>query len=529
MRRIKALATALSLLFVASPLNLSAEEPPIHRDPQTAPEKFNATDVFGLFEGFVDLQAGTDYESAEALLDAVQTGNIPANLQFAVTKYAEQLKKLHAQLGLTAEQLQAASLTPATVNDQETDRILAAAHLLLEGSAVTFGELRNASDELAEKIGAELPSIEGVFSDAFGRMIEFGEVLQEIEQGNTVSLSYMTDIIFETGDIGFPGRALTLSGTVSTNEISPPQAGSFNVKLGDANLTEFVEENPFEQEIILPENLLEGEYELSVEFPAQGIYEEAVFTREIQIFRVRPKVEIQTPSLLIFPRTLDVEGKVTSIFGNVEEASVRVYLGDNASSVRTDSDGNFSLSLDLSLTAFYLGPQSLRTEVIPEEPWHIPANTPTKVTIINIVDMGLLAMIVIYILVFIGFAKKRRKEQSTGPTVGVGMPSGIQGVVNRLVQQPDTFLPTSVEIKGLRAQIMTSYYNAARTLEVRLNISFRPNLTLRDFLALVESQAGETFAKLTRLAEQALYRSRDPESYDPESAEDFAKMIQEGR
>lgn len=323
-----------------------------------------------------------------------------------------------------------------------------------------------------------------------------------------------------------------MSGSVTSADGPDPTQAYVRILLDDNPIGELAGELasvlPFQHSVTVPDDTLEGEHLLFLEFPAQGPYIAASAMRTIQIVRVRPELSVHAPGVTFLPRALKVSGTVTSAFGPLQGTQVLLDFGGTTTTSTTDDHGNFSRSLDLSLMGAFLGPQSLRVSVVPEEPWHNPVEREVRVFIVNVTNLGLLVVLVSYVGVLGTFAWRRRR--AAGPLAApeaawprVGEPGYVP------VQEPRLRVPSLPFAKAgsLRACIVSSYYSAAHFLAAQRATPLFPSFTLRDFLRAVGVQIRSPFAELTRLAERALYRSPDPEETDPQRAEELSEQVKE--
>lgn len=324
-----------------------------------------------------------------------------------------------------------------------------------------------------------------------------------------------------------PGLTLTVSGRVISQNKGADQR---TVKL-------FLNDNLFAQTITDSNGLFKfqsslsaqatvGAYRLTVSVDSKEVYAGAAHVRALNISKMASNVDVEVPPFVVLPAGVYIEGKVYSTSGPLGQATVTVNMSDFSTVVRTSDDGQFNATLNIPLSAVFVGSQDVLVEVDPVEPWQAFAKVKTNVFVVNSINFGLaVSAFVSFSFMFYvkGRKPKAQEEKKTKTATAVTLPdSNIT-----LIEEP--FKP-EFKLEGTKGGILKAYLKALRAVELASGASLEPQMTLREFLHMIQPKLNDAlaaFAELTALSEKALYSHQIPDITDISRAESLAVTVVE--
>jgi hypothetical protein len=267
---------------------------------------------------------------------------------------------------------------------------------------------------------------------------------------------------------------------------------------------------------------------VEVELLPPGRYAGTSASQSLEIIQPSSYLTVRSALLTFLPQSIPASGEVTSVLGPLTNAKVMLKLGESQTQLQTDEQGQFSGSVDLSLSNLFLGPQTLEVAVQPTDPMYGILTQKVTLFIINVTNLAVLSMVALCIPSALTMVwRKQHNNQaftaSGSPTLpiygapGVSVVPGLSPAENQI--RIDTSSP--------RGRVVFAYLSAARFLELSLRMAFLPSFTLRDFLVAIGSQASTAFSDLTSLAERALYATQRIDEEEARQAEDLAQDMQE--
>ncbi|MDP6510586.1 MAG: hypothetical protein QGH23_05180, partial [Dehalococcoidia bacterium] len=129
---------------------------------------------------------------------------------------------------------------------------------------------------------------------------------------------------------------------------------------------------------------------------------------EVEVIKAIPQIEVDAQGMVLVPFALNVRGKVYSALGPLQDAPLRIALGDWEVTTRSRDDGTFGARLSTGMSLTLVGTQELRVSVTPGEPWHSATSLATDVTVINPANIAGLSL-ALAIPVFLGASRVRRR------------------------------------------------------------------------------------------------------------------------
>lgn len=584
-RGIILLAAALLLASSLRPGPVLAQGPPPHRDPRSETGQFDAVAMMGYFGAVMALLAEGDYDDGSHLLDQLAYARIPEDLQFIIQRYAALLGELGSELEAAGSTLDRAKilldqgdrgaahqqLESATRSLVQAKRGLEDLQLATDTVARRLGIFSNPSEVRLRKAYEQLqvllvrldrlqtqltatqeelkaaavaePAAESVLPpdvdgpQPSGVNGSFGPVTVPPDQEPIPR--YRSRLSFDAATRAYPGRLLSLRGTARVVDGPEPPTVFLRVLLEEDMIASFSSGPTFQQEVMVPADVLLGDHLLTLELPPQSVYQGASTSAAVEIVRARPRLELDSPTLNFLPRSIPISGEAASELGPVRNGVVGLGFRGKSSSLLTDDQGRFSGSLPMSLGDLFLGSQKLEVTLGPVEPWHQRVTQQSDLFIINVTNLSILGLVSIYLLVVAGILWRRHRQvRRYDPVGGPGtMPYGGDRTLAPGAPAGASAIPPYPGPDTPRGRIVGAYQQAARFLEDRswrtqsleetMAVSFRPCNTLRNFLRNLEFRASPAFVDLTEAAEQALYAVQGPDEEEVQQAERLARTVEQ--
>jgi hypothetical protein len=332
------------------------------------------------------------------------------------------------------------------------------------------------------------------------------------------TMFYRTLLEISTPDITYLGQPFTINGQVSSTSSNINR--TVRVLLDETRLAEETVSGQFSLEVIPPEQVSAGKHNLTVVITPQGRYSGAAKTRTINISRLPINILAQTPTLVLLPKAIRINGKVYHELGPVPDARVSLKFQDSSITTTTSSDGNFTTSLEAPLDLSFVSPQELTMTVIPIEPWYTTLRVKRQLFTINPISTGLMLIIFIALglLIYRKSQTRVREEKVIPQTQVIELPA-----VTPLPEPKH-------KLTGIKGRILSAYRAGLDAIAKITGVSMAPNLTLREFLKMTTLLSPTTtgqFAELTAIAETALYSTRILHKDMATKAEQLSATIKE--
>jgi len=334
---------------------------------------------------------------------------------------------------------------------------------------------------------------------------------------------YRTELEIEAPEEAYPGLPVVIRGRVTWEGDEVPGGRSVKVSLdGSLWATTTVQEQRLAVELTPEPGISVGNHTLTVTVEPQARYAGISKETILHISKISPEVDIDAPSLTVIPSTVHVSGTVSSPFP-LQQARVIVEMGGNSTEGETSDQGEFSASVSIGLDLVFVGPEDLVVKVEPIEPWHRPVEVEVRVFVVNLTNVGITLVVAVGLGVLLVTKRRGRVERGEAPSLEA--PAAVE--------RPDEAAPglePVVRFEGFKGRLLEAYLRAAVTVQKATGVSAQANMTLREFLREATpgmQSAVKPFARLTRLAERALYSPHVPESDDAAEAEGLALEVEE--
>lgn len=320
-------------------------------------------------------------------------------------------------------------------------------------------------------------------------------------------LPYPTEISLSAPKTAYPGRPLPITGVARELAPSPSRGRRVAFRLDGRTIAE----GPlgtFRTIVILPPDMAPGTYRLVAEVPSRGRYLAGSASQRVDVVQARSTITVGRPGLVLAPGHLVLSGAVHSRFGPLAGAHIRAWTDAVSAEARTKPDGHFRIDLAVPGWLEAMGPQDLRIRVLPREPWNAPAETSLRPLVLNLPGIGLGGLAACAVALWAARGRKREGEMATAhpatvrPTPGGERPRPHEGQAGLAPLDPSTSLGRLLQVYG----------EALRRVQDASGLALPPTMTLREFAGRTQASLGGTiFARMTALAERAVYAGRGVE------------------
>lgn len=340
---------------------------------------------------------------------------------------------------------------------------------------------------------------------------------------------YLTDLNMSAPAIAFPDLPLIINGSVSSQSGSPLESRSVEFQFGNATIrTQSTLNGSFYFQTIVNSSIPLGSYNLTVSVEPKGVYAGVSKQETLSVQQYCSTVKVQAPSIVLLPSGIQVKGTVYSAMGQpLSNANVTVSFDARTATTQTLNDGSFKLEVNAPLTDGFAGLQDLNITVQPQEPWQTQAIVQSSVFVLNIIGVSVASasFMSVGFVTYSAFSKSKTKRKvgnaASESSVDV---SYAEPTVHGSAKEPE------YKFEGVKGKVLETYAKALRSVESATGASLKLYMTLREFLQSSEQQlgvAGSQFAKLTALAESALYSQRAFDDSDLSNAEELLEKIEE--
>jgi hypothetical protein len=196
--------------------------------------------------------------------------------------------------------------------------------------------------------------------------------------------------------------------------------------------------------------------------------------------------------------------------------------------VISSSEGDFEVSLEMGAGLSLIGSQAVAIKVQPEEPWNAPLSVTRNIFVVNIMNCGILLMV----LLVIGFYLPRRFKkwfrgyagQTPAPVEAV--PPGSEPVYEmQTITESPTLNETGDNQPG---SIFDLYRLILKLVQAMTRVLLKPQQTLREYARENSRLLGplsQYFIEFTLLIERFLYSARKPAREDVENGRRLYQTI----
>jgi hypothetical protein len=238
-----------------------------------------------------------------------------------------------------------------------------------------------------------------------------------------------------------------------------------------------------------------------------------------------PEIRVAAPAYGLAPGRLSLIGAAASPLGPVSGGLIVAHLGRTVGGAVMGPAGEFRVGLRLGGSPGVVGPQAVRVEILPREPWHTTSSAVRNVFIVNMANLGALALLLPAAVV--GLARRRRPRSGA---LDIPTSAATPSAQRAADAGPPGAIPvptaTLIEQTGPVRSVALLYVQAVRLVEKRLSVRASGEMTMREFLErTAPSLPGEAFRELTTLVERAIYSAHRPSEAEVRWAEALAAEI----
>ncbi|MDD5190267.1 MAG: DUF4129 domain-containing protein [Dehalococcoidales bacterium] len=354
-------------------------------------------------------------------------------------------------------------------------------------------------------------------------------------------LFYQTRLEFQTDNKTYPGRNLTVNGSIiykaPGNIIPIPIDRSIEIYFDNELVTELTAAGAFSYTFLLAPDIKLGGHLITVTTSASGRYSPTFGDINITVQKATPVFKGKINSAILIPGNIKFEGQIISDLGALTDPGIMVNFGGNTYRFTGDTKGIVSSTGRTKYDFSLIGTQTLEMTITPTEPWNNIAVITDQVMVINLINCGLFLGVVLLSLLLIPrrvkikWGQRPTKNQTlAGPNSPVSTAPIYQGTitVDRPVGATDsTPFPLRTENKS---EIISLYRVTLILVEKITRIIFKPQETLREYARDVEKPLGKVgafFGALTRIVEKAIYSPRRATEEEIKESRRISENIQQ--
>jgi uncharacterized protein DUF4129 len=504
-----AVLTVLGLVVIG---RTHVTPPPTHpvpfEDPATAVPDAQPGTVFEyVLTVFSRLNTG-QYQEARQLAGHLQKATVPSDVQSMFSEMTDVLGKEVGLVEVVDRWIRDITALSQAGRTAEARRLLAQLDLQVRRADLLLTELSGGTQDLRARTQRELnanPAQQKAFDDlqrAAARVKGFIAVYRATSKTTSSVaavgrlLPYETVIELDAPEMAYPGRLFEISGMIRERAPSPSRR-HVSVELDGQPVAE-ITSGVIHAQFAMPDDIVAGLHRLQVQFPEQGRYRAARWTKTIQVSRITPHFEASSPTWVTVPGRFSISGSVASELGPLTGAAVRVSIAGHEYEQMTSESGGFQISRGLPAALNLGGPTEISITVLPREPWFAPVTEPRRVITVNLISVGLLvAVLLVGIAIVLTRVNRRPLVAATREAPEPAAKDVAQGRAAAALAQ----------VRGsLAEELVAIYRRVLRRLEVASGIQVDVTTTMREFVGLLPMRAeGDTLWRLTVLAELALY------------------------
>ena len=516
--RVAGTTTAASAAGAAT----AARRPVRHEDPAAARALTDPAATFQWYLEAVSRFAAGRFQEGRKLVLRLDLANLPAEDRGLVRDLNDIVIKEGSILEAASAWVREASALIAVGRLEEARPLLEQLRGYIRRGEVSFDDAVTGFQELARRSNVEaLPpeapqrrayeQLQRAVGRAMALLAAYGAVAKHPASVAAVGrlLPYQTTVSLVVPSPVYPGRPFEVSGTATERAPVSSAERRVTLRVDDQVLAEFPL-GSFRRTLVLPEGTLQGSHAMTASVPAQGRYLGAVARRDFLVIQAVPDLRVQWPGTVAAPGRVEVSGSARSEFGHVAKAVVEVHIGDIAGAAETSGEGEFRMALDLPGRLDLVGPKTITVRLVPREPWHAPVEAVHQVSVINLVNAGLAATVLLPVGGAVYLRARQREvhapHQAVAPAVAESPPP------------PELAEPAGLGVPATaRDELFALYREALRLVQTATGMAMEPSATLREYARRVRGRLrSDAFVQVTTLVEAAFY---SPQPVTPEILE----------
>jgi len=337
-------------------------------------------------------------------------------------------------------------------------------------------------------------------------------------------LFYATKLKIEAPEKAYPGLAAEISGQVSSE--GNIAGREIKVLLDGEPLFEAITEEHglFQHQVVLSRETHAGEHSLSIAVAPEDKSRSAgvLIDKALSVVKVTPEIKVHAPKVIVLPQKVELTGEVHSPLPLQGATATLEMAGVSATSIV--DEGKFKLGLDLPFKFNVMGFEEMKLSLAPSEAWQLPTTYKVNIFVLNSLYLAIvLAALILAAVVSLRRKTKIVQKEGGATTAQEKSQTSVSAIEFRLPE----IKPGAGDNKGI---ILKAYYTAAAGVQRLTRVLLKPQMTLREFLCQVKPPLGMLaglFAKLTSLAERALYSPHAPRKNEASLAQNLASQVKE--
>lgn len=342
-------------------------------------------------------------------------------------------------------------------------------------------------------------------------------------------LFYPVSLGISADGAAYPGKTATINGTLGYGDAPPLIGRAAGIYLDGALLADLTVDTNISFTFPVESRMAPGKHTITLSAPADGRYAPAEASATLEVEKATPVLVLNTPKVAFVPGTAHISGAVSSKFGPLAGAVIRIVSGKQNVEVTTASDGTFAASLKMGMDFTLLGSRPVSIQVSPGETWNGALSESRSMFSLNYVNCSLAAIL----LAFLGVYMPRRLRKRLGLThkQTPGAPETFILDIPAVYAAATSFNPVKATVKEPDKPGDRIFYWYRRVLKFLLKLAGlvpRPQQTMREF-ARESGAAFEPVSKyvleLTLMAERFFYGSHEALKDDADKSQELAKNI----
>ena len=335
------------------------------------------------------------------------------------------------------------------------------------------------------------------------------------------------------GGKAYPGLETSITGKFDYGKSPLLRERPVEVYIDDVLVARVAAQEVFKVELRLDPRLNVGKHTLSLAAAAAGRYSPVLASATLDVTRATPILDMKTPGVALIPGDIDLGGRLYSEVSPVVAASIRVGLGKSQVQLVGSDDGVFAVRVKMGMDFGLIGSLNLEVAVIPQEPWHAPLRSTSRILVVNWVN----CVSSLVILIFLGVYLPGRMKRRLGARPGKGLETGVAVAPPQPAQTYviGATVPASAEADDQsraepRNRVFDWYRFVVRVLQRITKASLLPGQTLREFASESSRVLGpgvKYLQELTAMVERLLYSTQGATEDDVEKSQQLSHRIEE--
>jgi len=346
-------------------------------------------------------------------------------------------------------------------------------------------------------------------------------------------LFYEAQLGIAVEDKAYPGLEATVTGRFDYGQSPPPKERNVEIYLDDVLIAEGRAQEVFAQRIKIAPEINLGKHTITISAAARGKYSPVVTSAILNVTRANPILDLNTPTVAMIPGDVGLSGKLYSEAGPLSGASIKMGLGKSGVELVSSEDGTFDTKTRVGMGFGLIGWQELAIRVLPQEPWHAPLNTTSRVLMVNIVNCSVFSAVLVFLGIYLPGRLRRRlgayPRRAVRPTL-VMPPSEPAPAYSQRVTALTSIKESDETSMEPRNRIFHWYRLIVKLIHGITKALLKPQQTLREFAtesSRVLGPAAQYFIELTRMVERLLYSQYRPTEDDAGKSKQLSNTIEE--